>query len=305
MHFERVSLETLLDSPVFAGPHFKRVDLDPGGPRPVFLNLFAEDEKDLLATDEQLDAHRNLVRQADRLFGARHFAHYDLLLALYEDRLRMGLEHHQSSENSVKAGYFRDWAKNAIERTLVPHEFAHSWNGKFRRPRDLWVADFNAPTRNSLLWVYEGQTQYWGQVLVAHPRTFGRTVIAGRFRARILRHRGRPRGAAALRLQRRGGAIGKRAALRLVRLLAHPARQSRARCATGRPRPRRLAPGPDRQEERLFQGCRGLSQAIELLFKDGTDYRVKRIDYAGGLRYPQLERIEGAPDRLTPILSAR
>jgi len=166
LRFERVSLETLVDSPVFAARYVKRVELDPGSAQPVFLDLFAEEAVSLEYTEAAMDAHRNLVRQADRLFGARHFAHYDILLAL-SDEIDLGLEHHQSSENGVKADYFRDWSKSVPARALVPHEFAHSWNGKFRRPRELWAADFNTQVRNSLLWVYEGQTEYWGEVLAA------------------------------------------------------------------------------------------------------------------------------------------
>jgi len=165
--YGRVSLETLVDSPVFAGRHSRRIDLDAGASRPVTLTVFAEDPASLAASDEQIEIHRSIVRQADRLFGARHFAHYDILLALGDEVRSLGLEHHQSSENSGKAGYFTEWKRHVVDRYIVPHEFAHSWNGKFRRPRDLWAPDFNTPTRNSLLWVYEGQTQYLGEVLAA------------------------------------------------------------------------------------------------------------------------------------------
>jgi predicted metalloprotease with PDZ domain len=79
----------------------------------------------------------------------------------------IGLEHHRSSENGTVPTYFTEWDKNTDTRALVPHEFAHSWNGKFRRPADLWTANYNLPMRDSLLWVYEGQTQYWGHVLAA------------------------------------------------------------------------------------------------------------------------------------------
>ena len=79
----------------------------------------------------------------------------------------IGLEHHQSSENSLSPTAFTEWDKNADERDLLPHELVHSWNGKFRRPADLWTPTFNVPMRDSLLWVYEGQTQYWGYVLAA------------------------------------------------------------------------------------------------------------------------------------------
>ena len=79
----------------------------------------------------------------------------------------IGLEHHQSSENGVRPGYFKDWDKRVGDRDLLPHEYTHSWNGKFRRPADLWTPNFEIPMRDSLLWVYEGQTEYWGLVLAA------------------------------------------------------------------------------------------------------------------------------------------
>jgi predicted metalloprotease with PDZ domain len=168
LQFRAVSLEALVDSPVFAGRHFKRVELDPPGtPRPVVLNLVADAPEPLKASEAQLEAHRELVRQADRLFGARHFQHYDFLLALTDELGGIGLEHHQSSENGVRPNYFAEWDKRIGARELLPHEYVHSWNGKFRRPADLNTPHFNTPMQNSLLWVYEGQTQYWGWVLTA------------------------------------------------------------------------------------------------------------------------------------------
>jgi predicted metalloprotease with PDZ domain len=101
------------------------------------------------------------------VFGPRRFARYDFLLAVSDQFGGIGLEHHQSSENGVKANYFTEWSKGSIGRDLLAHEYAHSWNGKFRRPADLWTPHFNTPMQNSLLWVYEGQTQYWGAVLAA------------------------------------------------------------------------------------------------------------------------------------------
>ncbi len=163
-----VSLETLVDSPVFAGAYLKRIELDPpGAPNPVVMNVLADEAAQLDLSEEQIQAHRNLVVQADRLYGARHFRHYDLLLALSDNLGYIGLEHHESSENGVKPSYFKDWAKRPGGRDLLPHEYTHSWNGKFRRPADLWTPSFDKPMQNSLLWVYEGQTQFWGQVLAA------------------------------------------------------------------------------------------------------------------------------------------
>ena len=160
------SLETLFDSPVFAGLHHRRVELDPPGAlRPARLQLFADEAADLEAKPEMLEAHRELVRQADHLFGSRHYRHYDLMLLQSKVLGGIGLEHHESSENGVKPGYFKDWGKGIKARQLVAHEYTHSWNGKFRRPADLWTPNLNVPMRDSLLWVYEGQTEYWGRVL--------------------------------------------------------------------------------------------------------------------------------------------
>lgn len=165
--FARTDVDTLVDSPMFAGRHGAVHDLGKIRGASVMLNVFADEPDQLAAKPEHIEAHRNLVVEASRLFGSRHFARYDFLLALTGRMGGIGLEHHASSENGTDAGYFTEWAKLAPVRDLLPHELTHSWNGKFRRPADLWTANFNVPMRNGLLWVYEGQTQYWGEVLAA------------------------------------------------------------------------------------------------------------------------------------------
>ena len=163
--FKPVPLNTLVDSPIFAGRYFKRLDLDPAGPAPVHLNIVADRPELLEVKPKQLEAHRALVQQAYKLYGSHHYGHYDFLLAVTDQMGSIGLEHHQSSEDGTVPGYFTEWDKSASERDLLPHEYTHSWNGKFRRPADLWTPNFNVPMRDSLLWVYEGQTQYWGVIL--------------------------------------------------------------------------------------------------------------------------------------------
>lgn len=165
--FKTVSFETLIDSPVFAGKHFKKFDLDPGGRSRVTLNVMADEPEFLEVSPKVLEIHRELVRQADKLYGARHFDHYDFLLSLSDRLATAGIEHHRSSSNGVEPKYFTTWDTAFISRDLLAHEYNHSWNGKYRRPADLWVPNFNVPMRDSLLWVYEGQTQYYGQVLQA------------------------------------------------------------------------------------------------------------------------------------------
>ncbi len=165
--FKPISYDHLVDSPLFAGQHYRQFDLDPGANVPVRLNVFADNAKSLEAKPEQIQAHRALVQQIYKLYGARHFDRYEFLLALTSQLGGIGLEHQRSSENSGDTGYFTDWDSTWLGRDLLPHEFNHSWNGKYRRGADLTTANFNVPMGDSLLWLYEGQTQFWGQVLAA------------------------------------------------------------------------------------------------------------------------------------------
>ncbi len=168
VEFQPVSLETLIDSPLYAGASYRRVELDPpGAAHPAVMHLFSDRLGGKVPSDEQLETHRRLVVQAERLFGSRPWRHYDLLLANLKGLQHTALEHHESSENSFDGRYFDDWAAAARRRDDVAHELVHAWNGKFRRPADLWAPDFNTASSNALLWVYEGLTQYWGVVVAA------------------------------------------------------------------------------------------------------------------------------------------
>lgn len=167
VQFADVTLERLVDSPLFAGRHVRRFELDDSARSPAYLTAFADRPALLETQPAQIEAHRRLVREAVTLFGSRHYSRYEFLLALSDHFGGIGLEHHESSENAIGAGYFVDWNSTAEVRDLLPHEFVHSWVGKFRRPADLWTPDFNEPMQNSLLWVYEGLTEYWSAVLAA------------------------------------------------------------------------------------------------------------------------------------------
>ena len=159
--YQQTDYETLIDSPVFAGRYFKRWELSPR----VGLNVVADSPDELDAKQEHIDKHKALVDQAVKLFGAQHYDKYEFLLAITDEMGGIGLEHHRSSENGVDPGYFTSWKDAVGDRDLLPHEFTHSWNGKFRRGADLWTPDFKTPMRDDLLWVYEGQTQFWGLIL--------------------------------------------------------------------------------------------------------------------------------------------
>lgn len=165
--FKVVDFDTLVDSPMFAGRYYRQFDLDPGGRSPVLMDVVADRPELLEATDDQIQKYRNLVVQADRLYGARHFDRYTILLALTDRIGGIGLEHHRSTEIVSDPEFFTGWDRLAGRRNTIPHEYSHSWDGKFRRPADLWTPDFATPMQGSLLWVYEGQDQYWGFVLGA------------------------------------------------------------------------------------------------------------------------------------------
>ncbi|HEX4021320.1 MAG TPA: peptidase M61 [Acidobacteriaceae bacterium] len=167
IHFKDTTLNTLVDSPLYAGLYSKRLDLSTDSSNQVHLDVFADQPSDLAITPEELQAHRNLVEQAAKLFQSHHYSHYDFLLSISKKVGGEGLEHHQSSEDGTDANYFTDWAAGVDESDLLAHEYTHSWNGKFRRPADLWTPNFNVPMQDDLLWVYEGLTQYYGYVLTA------------------------------------------------------------------------------------------------------------------------------------------
>jgi predicted metalloprotease with PDZ domain len=167
LKFKQTTLNILIDSPLYAGSHFKRVDLSTGPNNIVHLDVFADEEKDLDISPDALQKHKQLAVEAAKLYASHHYNHYDFLLLLSNEVGGIGLEHHQSSEDGSRPAYFTDWSQGVLSRDLLAHEYTHSWNGKFRRPADLWTPNFNVPMRDDLLWVYEGMTQYWGTVLTA------------------------------------------------------------------------------------------------------------------------------------------
>ena len=161
--YQKTNYEVLVDSPTLAGRYAKSWALTPR----VSLDTVADTPEQLAASDEQIDAHRRLVEQAVRTFGAQHYDNYQFLFSISDQIGGIGLEHHRSSEDGTRPGFFTEWDANIGARNLLPHEFTHSWDGKFRRGADLWTPNFSVPMRDSLLWVYEGQTQFWGYILQA------------------------------------------------------------------------------------------------------------------------------------------
>ena len=161
--FEPTSLTTLVDSPLLAGKYFRALEL--GGTPSVKLAIAADREAALAMSAETLSHYRNLVAEATALFGATHYRHYQFQWALTEQIMPDGIEHHESSDDRSPLRTLLDDDPRRAEAPLLAHEYTHSWNGKFRRPAGLATPDYQAPMRDELLWVYEGLTEYIGDVL--------------------------------------------------------------------------------------------------------------------------------------------
>jgi predicted metalloprotease with PDZ domain len=165
--FAPVPLNTLVDSPVLMGIYFRAIQLTPGKTPSHEIDVAADDSAALAMTPETQVHFHDLVEQAGALFGSRHYRDYHFLLTLSDRVAHFGLEHHESSDDRTNEKSLIDSDALTNFSGLLPHEFVHSWNGKYRRPADLVSTDYQQPMRDDLLWVYEGLTEYLGEVLTS------------------------------------------------------------------------------------------------------------------------------------------
>ncbi len=166
VEFEPVTLERLIDSPLIAGEYYRVFDLTPSGEHVHHeIDIVADSEAALAMPPEVQRGLSNVVAEAGKLFGARHYREYHFLLTLSDQMAHFGIEHHESNDSRLPERIFLspDAAREA--GGLLAHEYAHSWSGKFRRPQDLATPDFETPMRTDLLWVYEGNTSFCGDLL--------------------------------------------------------------------------------------------------------------------------------------------
>ncbi len=166
-HFAPVTLEMLEDSPILTGKYFKEIPLAPDVTPKHYLDVAGDQAQDIDLRPQFLIAVNNLVHEAGAMYGSHHYNSYHFLLTLSDAAGGEGLEHHQSSDNGVKEKGYSDEKEALLEADLLAHEFTHSWNGKYRRPAGLATPDYKTPMRGDLLWVYEGMTEYLGNVLAA------------------------------------------------------------------------------------------------------------------------------------------
>ena len=165
VEFQPVSLTTLVDSPVLMGAHLRTVPLPSAKPVAHSIEIAADSEAALDMKPEDAAGYDRMVAQAGALFGARHYRSYRWLLTLSDAVAHFGLEHHESSDDRMGEKTLREEGSRRALARLLAHEYAHSWNGKYRRPAGLVTGDFDHPIKSELLWVYEGLTQYLGNIL--------------------------------------------------------------------------------------------------------------------------------------------
>ncbi len=167
IQFAPATLERLVDSPVIAGIHYKAIDLGNHQGLHHEIDAAADSEAALQISPELQKKFENLVVEAGNLYAARHYRDYHFLLSLSDHVAHFGLEHNESSDDRIEETGITDPDMIKLTAGLLPHEYTHSWNGKYRRPADLATPDYQKPMQDDLLWVYEGLTQYLGTVLTA------------------------------------------------------------------------------------------------------------------------------------------
>jgi predicted metalloprotease with PDZ domain len=162
--FPQVPLDTLVDSPLMAAKYLKQISLSTA-PVPVRLNVAVEDPSQLEQTGTMAADYSRATAQANKLFGSHHYDHYDFMLWLSDDFGPVYYEHHRSGENSGPSNYLAKYQASEGYREIMLHGYVHSWDGTFRRPAEMWTPNFNTPERDGLLWIFEGLTMYWEDVL--------------------------------------------------------------------------------------------------------------------------------------------
>jgi len=164
--FQPASLYTVVDSPIIAGAHEREFQL--GGTQ--YLDIASDSDDGIDITPKFLTGMKHLVQEGPALYGGKHYRDYHFLLTAADPVGFEGIEHHESSDDRANEKYAADDTNYVLAADLLPHEYSHSWNGKYRRPADLTPPDYQQVEKTDLLWVYEGMNQYNGEKLATRAR---------------------------------------------------------------------------------------------------------------------------------------
>ena len=174
--FKTVSLKTLVDSPLIAATHLRTVPL--GGKSPAVLAISAEKESELNIAPAEISHFKRMVAEAEAIFDGPRYAHYNLLVSLGDAIDHYTLEHFESSENRLPEHGLSDSRVLLTTATMIPHEYLHSWNGKYRTPSGLDISTYQDPMKAELIWVYEGLTDYIANIITARSGFWSEDQLA-------------------------------------------------------------------------------------------------------------------------------
>jgi len=283
--FQTAALDRLLDSPVVAGEYYRVIDLTPPG-EPIHheIDIVADSKAALAMSPEVQQGLTNLVAESGKLFGTRHYREYHFLLTLSDHTPHFGVEHHESNDSRLPERVFLSPTAAVDVGGLLAHEFAHSWSGKFRRPKDISPSDFQTPLQTALLWVYEGNTSYLGDVLAARELPRGGRISRGISITTF-----------SIGLNLTGDGVVTDAIFGGPAFKAGIAPGMKIAAVDGR------VFTPEILDDAI-KSSKSNARPIELLVIANDYYKTSSIDYHDGVRYPHLIRIAGKRDTLESLL---
>jgi predicted metalloprotease with PDZ domain len=167
IEYQPTSLANLVDSPVLAGKYFNTTSIRGATGPAVFVHIAADTSAAARLPEDWQKRITRIVNEAGALFGGYPYSEYHFLLSLSDQLGNDGLEHRESSDIHVRLATLTEVSNRLAYGYLIPHEYTHAWNGKFRVPAGLVRLDFQQPQTTELLWVYEGLTRYLNWVLAA------------------------------------------------------------------------------------------------------------------------------------------
>lgn len=176
IEFKVVSLKTLVDSPLIAAQHMRTFPL--GGKANLLMAVSAENATSLDVPKDVIEHFTRMVAETEGVFDGPHYTHYNLQVSLGDAIDHYTLEHFESSENRLPSNGLSDQRVLLTTASMIPHEYIHSWNGKYRTPVGLDISTYQDPMKARLIWVYEGLTDYISNIVAARSGFWSEDQLA-------------------------------------------------------------------------------------------------------------------------------